>query len=51
MNEAGVVILFDVDDTLLDHDRVVAGLMRFLEREIGPERRARYWAFFEALRA
>jgi hypothetical protein len=51
MNETGIVSLFDVDNTLLDNDRVVADLMRFLEREIGAERQARYWAFFEELHA
>ena len=51
MNDASVVILFDVDNTLLDNDRVVADLRRFLEGEIGPERQARYWALFEELRA
>ncbi|HLW70815.1 MAG TPA: HAD family hydrolase [Candidatus Binataceae bacterium] len=45
-----VVFLFDVDNTLLDNDRVVADLMRHLEREIGPERQQRYWEIFEELR-
>ena len=45
-----VVFLFDVDNTLLDNDRVVADLMRHLERTIGPERQQRYWAIFEELR-
>jgi FMN phosphatase YigB (HAD superfamily) len=46
-----VVFLFDVDNTLLDNDRVTADLRRHLDREIGRERAARYWALFEALRA
>ncbi len=45
-----VVFLLDVDNTLLDNDRVVADLMRYLEREVGQERRQRYWAIFEELR-
>lgn len=45
-----VVFLLDVDNTLLDNDRVVADLMRYLEREVGPERQQRYWAIFEELR-
>lgn len=45
-----VVFLLDVDNTLLDNDRVVADLMRHLEREVGPERQQRYWAIFEELR-
>jgi len=45
-----VVFLIDVDNTLLDNDRVVADLMRYLEREVGPERQQRYWAIFEEIR-
>lgn len=44
------VFLFDVDNTLLDNDRVTADLKRFLTKEVGPERSARYWAIFEELR-
>jgi FMN phosphatase YigB (HAD superfamily) len=36
---------------LLDNDRVIADLMRHLEREVGEERQRRYWAIFEQLRA
>ncbi|MGD0072927.1 MAG: HAD family hydrolase [Candidatus Binataceae bacterium] len=46
-----VVFLFDVDNTLLDNDHVVADLMRHLEREVGPERQQRYWTIFEELRS
>ena len=46
-----VVFLFDVDNTLLDNDRVTADLKRHLEREVGPERAHHYWAIFEQLRA
>jgi FMN phosphatase YigB (HAD superfamily) len=46
-----VVFLFDVDNTLLDNDHVTADLRRHLEREVGAERNARYWAIFEELRA
>lgn len=45
-----VVFLLDVDNTLLDNDRVVADLMRHLELEVGHERQQRYWAIFEELR-
>lgn len=45
-----VVFLFDVDNTLLDNDRVAADLQRHLVREVGPERERRYWAIFEQLR-
>jgi FMN phosphatase YigB (HAD superfamily) len=46
-----VVFLFDVDNTLLDNDRVQDDLMNHLEREFGAESRDRYWAIFEELRA
>ncbi|HEX7315615.1 MAG TPA: HAD family hydrolase [Pyrinomonadaceae bacterium] len=51
MQPNDVVFLFDVDNTLLDNDRVTANLRLFLEREVGPERAGRYWAIFEELRA
>ena len=47
---ARVAFLFDVDNTLLDNDRVTEDLRRHLDREIGPERAARYWDLFEKLR-
>lgn len=50
MKKHQVVFLFDVDNTLLDNDRVIADLRRHLNREVGPERAQRYWAFFEQLR-
>jgi phosphoglycolate phosphatase-like HAD superfamily hydrolase len=46
-----VVFLLDVDNTLLDHDRVISDVMRHLEREVGPERQERYWNIFNELRA
>ena len=33
-----VVFLFDVDNTLLDNDRVTADLQQHLACEVGPER-------------
>src|SRR5215203_3231594 len=51
MQPHGVAFLFDVDNTLLDNDRVTADLRRYLEREAGKERAERYWAIFEGLRA
>jgi len=50
MARHAVVSLFDVDNTLLDNDRVVADMMRFLDGEVGHERQQRYWAIFEELR-
>ena len=46
-----VVFLFDVDNTLLDNDRVIDDLRNHLEREFGRQNRDRYWEIFEALRA
>ena len=45
------VFLFDVDNTLLDNDRVTKDLRRFLDREVGGERAADYWQIFEELRS
>ncbi len=45
-----VVFLFDVDNTLLDNDRVSADLKRFLTDHVGQERQRQYWALFEELR-
>jgi len=46
-----VAFLFDVDNTLLDNDRVEKDLRRHIEVEFGAEARDRYFAIFEALRA
>ena len=45
-----VVFLFDVDNTLLDNDRIQADLSAHLERAYGAEARDRYWQLFEDLR-
>ena len=47
---SNLVFLFDVDNTLLDNDRVTADLKRYLEQKVGPERQHRYWDIFEQLR-
>ena len=46
-----VVFLFDVDNTLLDNDRVSADLRRHLTEVFGATCQQRYWAIFEELRA
>ena len=46
-----VVFLLDVDNTLLDNDRVIADLHAHLEHEFGAVPAGRYWAHFEALRS
>lgn len=45
-----VVFLFDVDNTLLDNDRVTDDLKSFLHRTFGEKCQARFWSIFEALR-
>jgi FMN phosphatase YigB (HAD superfamily) len=45
-----IVFLFDVDNTLLDNDRVSTDLKRYLEKEVGHERQEHYWQLFEQLR-
>lgn len=46
-----IVFLFDVDNTLLDNDRVSKDLRNFLNNEVGEKRGSRYWEIFEELRA
>jgi FMN phosphatase YigB (HAD superfamily) len=43
------VFLVDVDNTLLDNDRIQADLRHHLEREFGAACRDRYWAILEQL--
>ena len=45
-----IVFLFDVDNTLLDNDRVIADLRRYLTREMGAGCADHYFAIFEQLR-
>ena len=45
-----VVFLLDVDNTLLDNDRIIADLSDHLAHEFGDASRDRYWKIFEALR-
>ena len=45
-----VVFLFDVDNTLIDNDHIVADMKSNLERDIGSEQQTRYWEYFEELR-
>ena len=51
MPTSSVVYLLDVDNTLLDNDRVTADLKHFLEVEVGLDKTRRYWEIFEDLRA
>ena len=45
-----LVFLLDVDNTLLDNDRIAADLREHLERAFGTQREERYWELFEQLR-
>ncbi len=51
MNKSETVFLFDVDNTLLDNDRVTQDLRRFLDKAVGAERSSSYWKIFETLRS
>lgn len=48
---APVVFMLDVDNTLLDNDRIADDLREHLTAAFGAERQKRYWAIFEELRA
>jgi FMN phosphatase YigB (HAD superfamily) len=45
------VFLFDVDNTLLDNDRVIKDLQKHLAAEVGDDRAQRYWSIFEQIRS
>ncbi|TAN04851.1 MAG: HAD family hydrolase [Rhodanobacteraceae bacterium] len=44
------VFLFDVDNTLLDNDRIHADLDHFIAGEFGADGAKKYWAIYENLR-
>jgi phosphoglycolate phosphatase-like HAD superfamily hydrolase len=50
MESPTIVFLLDVDNTLLDNDRITADLKHHLEREVGHPREQLYWTIFEQLR-
>jgi len=49
MTPRPVVFLVDVDNTLIDNDRIQNDLKRHLEREFGTACRDRYWTILELL--
>ncbi len=49
MTPSPTVFLVDVDNTLIDNDRIQNDLKRHLEREFGAACRDRYWAILEQL--
>jgi FMN phosphatase YigB (HAD superfamily) len=51
VSKRGIVFLFDVDNTLIDNDRVQAHLSEHLEQTYGTTTRNRYWEIFEDLRS
>ena len=51
MTDQRTVFLFDVDNTLLNNDRVTADLKNYLEKQVGHERQQHYWDMFEQIRA
>jgi len=51
MSVPRIVFLFDVDNTLLDNDRVQADLKAHLEEAYGATARDRYWTILEELRS
>jgi FMN phosphatase YigB (HAD superfamily) len=48
---ADTVFLFDVDNTLLDNDRIQADLGKHLADNYGSDVRDRFWVIFEQLRS
>jgi hypothetical protein len=50
MPDSNLVCLFDVDNTLLDNDRVTHDLRCHLETVVGTDRARRYWQIFEDIR-
>ena len=50
ISQPETAFLFDVDNTLLDNDRVIDDLQSHLEQEVGAVRTKSYWTLFEQLR-
>ena len=51
MTSHSIVFLFDVDNTLLDHDQVTADLRQHLTSTVGQGESRRYWELFEQIRS
>ncbi|MGZ4412587.1 MAG: HAD family hydrolase, partial [Gaiellaceae bacterium] len=51
MASGTTVFLLDVDNTLLDNDRIADDLRAHLTERFGEERQQRYWHLFEQLRS
>jgi|SRR5579871_3162515 len=50
MPDSNLVCFFDVDNTLLDNDRVTHDLRCHLEKVVGADQARRYWEIFEDIR-
>ena len=50
-DKSSVVFLLDVDNTLLDNDRVVQDLRAYTAEQFGDEGMKEYWSVFDALRS
>lgn len=48
--KTSTIFFFDVDNTLVDNDRVAGDLRRHLKSRVGEGSEQRYWEIFEALR-
>jgi FMN phosphatase YigB (HAD superfamily) len=46
---ADLVFLFDVDNTLLDNDRIQSDIRQYVAANYGDKARDRYWALFEEI--
>jgi FMN phosphatase YigB (HAD superfamily) len=51
LDSPSIVFLFDVDNTLLDNDRIIADLGKDLKQELGRGQERRYWDILEQLRS
>lgn len=51
MRKHNVVFLFDVDNTLLDNDRILQNLRDYLTTSVGSECQRDYWEILEELRS
>jgi FMN phosphatase YigB (HAD superfamily) len=50
MSSGPLVFLLDVDNTLLDNDRVKHDLQTAIARLVAPERASRFWSLYEEVR-
>jgi FMN phosphatase YigB (HAD superfamily) len=51
VNQKSIVFLLDVDNTLLDNDRIKADMARGIEALVGAKRAPRFWELYEKVRA